>query len=155
MASGTAHPWLSSRTLLRAAPRFLYQPPIAAPILGPRIIPRLVTRFLRAGWGEPETYDRAAERDLRRAVPRQGRDRASQYYRQFLAHEVLRGPSGRLQIPTRLLQGRKDPIGTGMAVGLERHGDDAQTLLLDGCGHFVPEERPADVARAVLEICGI
>jgi len=48
-----------------------------------------------------------------------------------------------------LLQGTKDPIGTALSTGLERHGDDARTILLEGCGHFVPEERPAEVAAAV------
>jgi len=51
--------------------------------------------------------------------------------------------------PTRLLQGTRDPLGTALALGLERHGDDARTELLDGCGHMVPEERPAEVAAAV------
>ena len=64
----------------------------------------------------------------------------------------MRGPTGRLAIPTRLLQGRKDPIGTALATGLERHGDDARTILLEGCGHFVPEERPDEVANAVRDL---
>ena len=52
-------------------------------------------------------------------------------------------------MPTRLLQGTRDPLGTALALGLERHGDDARTELLDGCGHMVPEQRPVDVAAAV------
>ena len=48
----------------------------------------------------------------------------------------------RLAVPTRLLYGARDPLGTGMAAGLERHGDDARVEYLDACGHFVPEERP-------------
>lgn len=148
IATGIVHPWNSPVDLLREAPRFLYQPPIAAPVLGPLIIPSLVTRFLRGGWGDRETYDRAAEAiyaEPYKATAGEG----SQYYRQFLVRELLRGPSGRLQIPTRLLQGRRDPIGTRLAEGLDRHGDDAFTMLLEGCGHFVPEERPGDVAAAV------
>jgi pimeloyl-ACP methyl ester carboxylesterase len=34
-----------------------------------------------------------------------------------------------------------------------RHGD-ARTQFLAGCGHFVPEERPAEVAAAVRAVCG-
>jgi len=52
-------------------------------------------------------------------------------------------------VPARLLHGTRDPLGTALALGLERHGDDARTELLDGCGHMVPEERPAEVAAAV------
>jgi pimeloyl-ACP methyl ester carboxylesterase len=60
----------------------------------------------------------------------------------------------RLQVPTRLLFGERDPLGTAMAAGLERHGDDARVQFLDGCGHFVPEERPEAVAAAAREVCG-
>lgn len=148
VASGIVHPWNSTLDLMREGHRFLYQPPIAAPVLGPLLIPHAVTRFLRAAWGDRETYDRAAERIY--AEPyKTTAGAASQYYRQFLVREVLRGPSGRLTIPTRLLQGRRDPIGTRLAEGLDRRGDDAFTMLLEGCGHFVPEERPGDVAAAV------
>jgi pimeloyl-ACP methyl ester carboxylesterase len=148
VATGIVHPWNTPAEMLREARRFLYQPPIAAPILGPLLIPNVVTRILRAAWGDRETYDRAAEAIF--AEPyKTTAGAASQYYRQFLARELFRGPTGRLTIPTRLLQGQRDPIGTRLAEGLDRHGDDALTLLLEGCGHFVPEERPADVAAAV------
>ena len=148
VATGIVHPWNKPAEMLREARRFLYQPPIAAPILGPLLIPNVVTRILRGAWGDRETYDRAAEPIF--AEPyKTTAGAASQYYRQFLTRELLRGPTGRLTIPTRLLQGRRDPIGTRLAEGLDRHGDDALTMLLEGCGHFVPEERPADVAAAV------
>jgi pimeloyl-ACP methyl ester carboxylesterase len=154
VAAGAAHPWPSAATTLRESPRFLYQPPIAAPALGPRIISALVPRFISGGWGDRTTYDRAAERiyadsyrDARRA------EAGSRYYRDFLRHEVLRNPGGRLTTPTRMLQGTRDPIGTKLAEGLDEHGDDARTELLDGCGHFVPEERPAEFARAVRAVC--
>jgi pimeloyl-ACP methyl ester carboxylesterase len=149
VATGIVHPFNPPLALLREAPRFLYQPPIAAPVIGPLLIPQIVTRFLRGGWGDRETYDRAAE-PIYAEPYKSTAGAASQYYRQFLTRELLRGgPSGRLTIPTRLLQGRRDPIGTRLAEGLDRHGDDAITMLLEGCGHFVPEERPADVAAAV------
>ena len=148
VATGIVHPWNPPSALLREARRFFYQPPIAAPILGPLLIPQVVTRILRGAWGDRETYDRAAE-SIYAEPYKTTAEAASQYYRQFLTRELLRGPSGRLSIPTRLLQGRRDPIGTRLAEGLDRHGDDALTMLLEGCGHFVPEERPADVAAAV------
>jgi pimeloyl-ACP methyl ester carboxylesterase len=154
VASGTAHPWLGAGTTVRVLPHFLYQPPLAAPVLGPRLIPELVPRLLRAAWGDRETYENAAERvyqDAYRAPGKAGA--ASRYYREFLVFEALRWPGGRLEVPTRLLQGVRDPIGTAVARGLEEHGDDATTVLLEGCGHFVPEERPLAVADAVREVC--
>jgi pimeloyl-ACP methyl ester carboxylesterase len=148
VATGIPHPWTTPLAALKTLPRLAYQPPIATPVLGPRLIPGLVPRILRAAWGEKATYDRTAE-EIYAAPYRERAEAASSYYRQYLLHEALRGPHGRLTIPTRLLYGRRDPIGTAAAEGLERHGDDARTTFLDGCGHFVPEERPAEVADAV------
>jgi pimeloyl-ACP methyl ester carboxylesterase len=152
VAAGIAHPWQPPATTLRALPRLAYQPPLAVPVLGPAIVRTVVSRLLRAAWGDRATYDRAAEeiyaaryREAQRA------DAASRLYRDFLTRELSRGFAAgrRLQIPVRLLQGTRDPLGTALAQGLERHGDDARTILLEGCGHFVPEERPQAVADAV------
>jgi pimeloyl-ACP methyl ester carboxylesterase len=153
VAAGIAHPWPSTATMLRALPRLAYQPPIAAPALGPRIVRRGARQILRGAWGDMTTYDAAAE-DLYAARyddPRRA-EAASRLYRDFLLREVGRTPLPRLRVPARLLYGRLDPLGTRLAEGLERHGDDARTVLLDGCGHFVPEERPDAVAAAVREL---
>jgi pimeloyl-ACP methyl ester carboxylesterase len=159
VAAGVPHPWQPVARTLRSLPRMAYQPPIAAPLLGPRLIPRLATLIIRGAWGDMATYDAgatevhaAAYRDPARAGV------ASRYYRDFLTREAptlalgLRGR--RLELPTRLLYGTREPLGTALAEGLERHGDDARAELLEGCGHFVPEERPAEVAAAVRAVCG-
>jgi pimeloyl-ACP methyl ester carboxylesterase len=137
VATGVAHPWATWPTTLRALPRFAYQPPLATPVVGPWIIRRVVPRLVRQ-----EVY---AERyrDPVRA------EAASRLYRDFLLHEAGRVRVARLRVPARLLHGTRDPLGTAVALGLERHGDDARTELLDGCGHVVPEERPEAVAAAV------
>jgi pimeloyl-ACP methyl ester carboxylesterase len=136
VATGIVHPWATRAATLRALPRFAYQPPLAAPVLGPQIIRHLVPRLVHPQYG-------ARLRDPQRA------EAASRLYRDFLLHEAGRVRLPRLRVPTRLLHGTRDPLGTALALGLERHGDDARTELLDGCGHMVPEERPADVASAV------
>jgi pimeloyl-ACP methyl ester carboxylesterase len=153
VAAGIAHPWQPVATALRALPRLVYQPPLAAPGLGPRIIRHVVPMLLRGAWGDSSTYDRGAEevyaaryREPERAAA------ASRLYRDFLRHEIGRTRAGRLTVPARLLHGTRDPLGTALARGLERHGDDARTILLEGCGHFVPEERPEAVAAAVDEL---
>lgn len=153
VASGIPHPFVKPLGAAREARRFLYQPPIAAPVLGPLLIPRLVTRILRAAWGDRETYDRGAE-SIYAGQYKATAEAASQYYRQFLVRELLRGPRGRLTVPTRLLQGQRDPIGTALSRGLDRHADDAFTSILEGCGHFVPEERPGEIIAAVRELEG-
>jgi pimeloyl-ACP methyl ester carboxylesterase len=155
VATGIAHPWQPPRAVLRSLPRLAYQPPIATPFLGPRIIPALVPRFLRVGWGDRSTYDREAEEVYAARYREPARaEAASRYYRDFLTREAPSGMAGafdgrRLTIPTRLLYGDRDPLGTALAQDLEHHGDDARTEFLAGCGHFVPEERPAEVAAAI------
>jgi pimeloyl-ACP methyl ester carboxylesterase len=157
VAAGTPHPWQPVARTLRSLPRLAYQPAIAAPVLGPRLIARVVPLMLRTAWGDMATYDAdgaerfaAAYRDPARA------EAASRYYRDFLTREAVTAATEhrRLEIPTRLLYGTKDPLGTALAEGLERHGADARTELLEGCGHFVGEERPAAVAAAVRAVCG-
>lgn len=159
VAAGIAHPWQPPERTLRSLPRLAYQPPIATPLLGPRLIPRVVAAFHRAGWGERSTFEPAAVELFAASYREPGRaEAASRYYRDFLTRELL-GPAtsafkgARLAVPTRLLYGTRDPLGTGMAEGLERHGDDARTELLDGCGHFVPEERAVDVAATIRAVC--
>ena len=153
VAAGIAHPWPSAATTLRTLPRLLYQPPIAAPVVGPRVVSRMVRQLLRSAWGDMRTYDAEAE-DLyaaRLADPARA-DAASRLYRAFLLREAGRTRLPRLRVPARLLFGRLDPLGTQIAEGLERHGDDARTVLVDRAGHFVPEERPDAVVDAVREL---
>jgi pimeloyl-ACP methyl ester carboxylesterase len=143
--------------MLKSLPRMAYQPPIAAPVLGPRLIPRVVPLVIRSAWGDMATYDGAAT-DVFAATYREPAraEAASRYYRDFLTREAIAAGDARgkrLQMPVRLLYGARDPLGTSLAEGLERHGDDARTELLEGCGHFVPEERPAEVAAAIRALC--
>jgi pimeloyl-ACP methyl ester carboxylesterase len=159
-ACGIGHPWQPPGRLLRALPRLAYQPPLAVPLLGPRVVPRIVGLFHRAGWGDRITYEpEAVEAFVARYREPAVAGAGSRYYRDFLTREVVGPAAGefkgrRLALPVRLLYGARDPLGTALAEGLERHGDDARTELLEGCGHFVPEERATDVAATIREVCG-
>jgi pimeloyl-ACP methyl ester carboxylesterase len=160
VAQGIGHPWTPVNVGTLA--RLYYQPPLAAPVLGPRLIrdTALVARMHKAAWGDRSTYDPAAVEVFAAVYREPARAEASsRLYRDFLVHEVparlRRGAEPRrLAVPTRLLFGRRDPIGTAMASNLERHGDDARVEYLEGCGHFVPEERPEAVAAAARAVCG-
>jgi pimeloyl-ACP methyl ester carboxylesterase len=55
-------------------------------------------------------------------------------------------------MPSRLLIGERDPLGTAMAAGFERHGADAAWDVVPGAGHFLPEERPQLVAERALAL---
>lgn len=160
LVMGTPHPWQPAARGLRNAWRFAYQLPVAPPLLGPAVMRdgRYARLMLEGGWGERSTWDAAAADLYVAAVSEPDQANASsRLYRTFLAREILLGLRGaysgrRLTMPTRLLFGRRDGLGPELAEGLERHGDDAQVEFIDGCGHFVPEERPdlvAERARAL------
>jgi pimeloyl-ACP methyl ester carboxylesterase len=118
----------------------------------------VVPKMIRAAWGDRATWDAAAAEVFAASYREPARAEAgSRFYRDFLTREALTAAAARgqrLEVPTRLLAGTRDPLGTALAEGLERHGDDARTEFLAGCGHFVPEERPAEVAAAVRAVCG-
>src|SRR5918997_3505331 len=56
--TGIAHPWQPHRVALRLLPRMAYQPPLAVPVLGPRVVRAMTPRILRGAWGGRATYDR-------------------------------------------------------------------------------------------------
>ncbi len=145
VATAIPHPWQPRSRVLRNAHRFAYQPLVAA---FPSLMPRLTAKALRAMLGDGPDPGGTAEFVATYREPRRAQA-ASRLYRDFLRHEVHSPVRGRLTIPTRLLYGTRDPLGADFAEGLERHGDDARTIMLDGCGHRVPEERPEAVAEAV------
>jgi pimeloyl-ACP methyl ester carboxylesterase len=159
LALSIVHPWQPRDRVARNAWRLAYQLPIAAPVAGERLLRRaeFTRRVLRSGWGDRDTWDEeaAATYAAVQAHPQTARA-GSLMYRTFLTRELgplaAKGLHGRLGVPARLVIGRRDPLGADLADGFERHGDDARAEVLEGCGHFVPEERPdamADRARAL------
>ncbi|MGH2967638.1 MAG: alpha/beta fold hydrolase, partial [Solirubrobacteraceae bacterium] len=54
LALGIVHPWQPRRRIARSSWRFAYQLPVAAPLLGERLLRReaVTRRILRAGWGD-------------------------------------------------------------------------------------------------------
>jgi pimeloyl-ACP methyl ester carboxylesterase len=160
LALGMVHPWQPRGRMAANLWRFAYQLPLAAPGVGGALLRReaVTRRALRAGWGDLDTWDEpaAASYAAVQAQPRNARA-SSLLYRAFVTREAVPFATGvfagrRLGVPSRLVVGREDPLGVGFVEGFERHGDDARAEILEGCGHFVPEERPARVAEHAREL---
>jgi len=162
LALGIVHPWQPSGRAARNVWRLAYQLPLATPGLSQRLqrSESFMTRMMKSGWGERSTWDDAAPAVYSAALSQPHSASAGhRLYRQFVTQEL--GPAvasrfrgRRLGVPARLVVGTREPLGPDLAQGFERHGDDAAWALLDDCGHFVPEERPAEVAARARELFG-
>jgi pimeloyl-ACP methyl ester carboxylesterase len=136
LALGIGHPWVPRRVAARNAYRLTYMLGIIA---GAKGLPRTILRAARrdgVGWTEAElgTYLSALpERASRRL------------YRDFLTRELATRP-GRLQVPARLMVGRREPLGLYITTNFP-----GAVEVVDGAGHFLPEERPELVARRIRE----
>jgi pimeloyl-ACP methyl ester carboxylesterase len=115
-----------------------------------RHVPGFVKRVVDASSSRKDAF---TERDFEIYSQTLDPHTTVQTYRSFLLREL--GPliAGRwrrrgLRVPTRLMVGEYDPVATPTtAQGYERHADGMQHEVLQGVGHFVPEEAPEDVLR--------
>jgi pimeloyl-ACP methyl ester carboxylesterase len=144
LALGIGHPWVPRKLAARNAYRLWYQVPLYVPaVTRDGRLPRKILEGARrdvAGWapGEVETYV-AAVRESARATAR--------LYRSF--PRELAGRRPRLQVPARLMIGRREPLGRYVAAGFP-----GEVEIVDRAGHFLPEETPELVARRIRAMCG-
>ena len=71
----------------------------------------------------------------------------SRLYRSFLRE--LNHVHPRPAMPARLMIGYREPLGRYIAEGFP-----GEVEIVDGAGHFLPEEKPALVAQRIRELCG-
>jgi pimeloyl-ACP methyl ester carboxylesterase len=164
LALAIIHPWArplrpgpSLARRLTRLPAYAYQPILAAPILGP-LVPRLAP--LDAVFASSRIWSAEERAAFVRVLREPARAEASsRLYRTFLLRELPamtlgRYVSGRLEVPARLVVGRRDPVITEDLVdGYQQHADDMTVEVVDG-GHFLPEQRPEVVADRVLAMVG-
>lgn len=141
--------WLRFREVVTGLHRFMYQPLVGAPGIGP-VAQRtpLFTRILVRN-GIPEEEAREYSANFRQ----KGRGRAgSMLYRTFLKGEAplpgssKRAPLDRLKVPARVLFGKDDQVMRPKQLrGFTDHGIDIQ--FVENCGHFVVDEQPEVVTQ--------
>ncbi|HEX5610648.1 MAG TPA: alpha/beta hydrolase [Solirubrobacterales bacterium] len=153
-------PWIRLRAVIGHAWRFWYQQVVLAPGIGYRLHVggEFVRRVLVGGSEIKDVWtdevldafaDNLAEPDRARA--------AVQMYRVFNLREALPIARGRyadakLTVPTFLLFGTEDfVLRPQMLAGYQRHAPEMQIELVEGCGHFIADERPDLVATRARE----
>ena len=159
MALNIVTPWLNRRATLLNMHRSWYQALMASGLGGWvfRLRPPFLNPALRSAVVDPRAWT-AADVDvyLDRLQQPERAHASVQIYRELLMRE---GPSWiagryrdlRLQVPTLMLFGERDPaISPAMLAGFEDHADDMRLVLVPGCGHFIADERPDLVAERAL-----
>ncbi len=148
-------PWVDRRAAAANFWRFGYQYLVASPVLGQRLhesaafIPKvLVGASVRRGAWDAATLAAFANRYREPARARAG----VQMYRRLVLSETPKLAVGsltkaRLSVPTRMLFGTGDKaLRPELMAGWQRHADDMEIELVDGCGHFTADEVPELVA---------
>ncbi|HET7417938.1 MAG TPA: alpha/beta hydrolase [Solirubrobacterales bacterium] len=155
-------PWTSARAMAPQLWRFWYQWLISTPGIGYQLhrSGKFVPKVLVGGSVVKAAWDNATIHAFSDTFEQPDRARAAvQMYRTFTlreAPEIMRGryADARLRVPTLLLFGTGDAaLNHELLAGYERHADDMQLEKVDGCGHFIVDEKPdlvAEKARAFL-----
>jgi pimeloyl-ACP methyl ester carboxylesterase len=156
-------PWISIRAMAPHLWRFWYQWLILSPGVGYQLhrSGKFVPKVLAGGSVRREAWDDATLHAFADTFTEPARARAAvQMYRVFNLREVPEIARGRytkvrLQVPTKLLFGTGDAaLNHQILAGCERQADDMTIEKVDGCGHFIADERPDLVAERAREFFG-
>jgi pimeloyl-ACP methyl ester carboxylesterase len=162
LALNIVHPWPRHRHLAPSSWRFWYTTVLEAPLLGrsaQRHWPAYTRFLLRRGLGDPAAMPDSAVEEYVAASREPGAARAGEaLHRLFTVRDIPalvlnRNSKRRLTVPTVLLGGDRDPIFPAAVLGgAGEHADDLRTEILAGAGHWLPEERPDEVAKAARQL---
>jgi haloalkane dehalogenase len=123
---------------------------------------RLVTFMLRAGSARKQAFTEETMRPYLEAY-RSGANVSSalSYYRTVTRSVIARrlrpaarttSEPRRIEAPTLIVWGMRDPaLPPSILESIERDIPQARTVRLEDVGHFVPDEAPDELARAIEE----
>ncbi|MFJ8621335.1 alpha/beta fold hydrolase [Kitasatospora sp. NPDC093550] len=160
LALNMTHPWPRQRALLGTAWRFWYTALLEYPGVGRRVVrryPGLLAQLLRRGVPSTETpwpAEELASYVTAGSTP-EAAYAAERLHWGFVVRDIPRLALGRfrhrrLTVPTHLLGGALDPVIHPALLSTAGAPADRLTAeVLPGCGHFLPHERPEEVAAAV------
>jgi pimeloyl-ACP methyl ester carboxylesterase len=163
LALSAPHPYLRfSPRIFSVMPRVWFQPVLATPGLGPRLLSQgrqRLPRYLLRSYTAHQAALSAPDIELFIAPLREpARARAgSALYRELIMPEAQRYLRGayrtiRLTTPTRLLIGAADPaVRPEFLRGHEDYCDDLRVEIISGASHFLADERPDAVIDQALE----
>ena len=153
-------PWTSMKAMAPHLWRFWYQWAVASPWLGYQLhrSGQFIPRGLVGASVRKEVWDQETIHVFSDTFTEPARARAAvQMYRVFNLSEVPQIARGRyadahLTVPTRLVFGTGDTaLRPETLAGYERHADDMELELVEGCGHFIADEMPDLVAEQARE----
>jgi pimeloyl-ACP methyl ester carboxylesterase len=144
VAMSVGHPWVPTKVAARNGYLLAYQLPLATPFVGERVVRdgRYVRGMLRNGRRDGRRWTRDEE-DAYVDVVREAAHASSKLYRDFLLHDARTVVRQRPTMPAKLLIGSREPF-RAFAAGFPGEVD-----IVDGAGHFLPEEAPQAVADRI------
>jgi pimeloyl-ACP methyl ester carboxylesterase len=146
------HPWWRLERSITGIASGVYQLPVMTPFANRVLVPVMVRAGHRAipGWSPDDARlfaDQWARPDHAGA--------GASIYRTFVSREMpalMRGryDNRRVECPVVYATGEEDPVITpGRTRGAESHVSDLRTVVIDGAGHFLPEDEPERVAELI------